>query len=180
MRKDIFSEFKRSPKTGSRLILSSALLGITGLLLATPPMGFLVNQILAMGSTDDNIGQHVQISRRTEPGDEPWQAQLQVQGVTDFYVQRLVLAPGGHSGWHIHPGILAGTVVSGVIDFFDENCHLRTIAAGQLFFENNRVHAIRNPGTSNAELSIAYLIKHGRPRRMEADAPACAIATPIP
>ena len=42
------------------------------------------------------------------------------------------------------------------------------------------VHAIINKGAVNADLSIAYLIKHNLPRRIEADAPACAPSTGIP
>lgn len=162
------------------MVLAPAVLGLAGALLATPPVGFVVNQIVAMGSTPDSVGQQVQMARSPDAGDEPWQIQLQAQGATDFYVQQLVLAPGGYSGWHTHPGILAGTVLSGSIDFFDENCRKRSIAAGQVFFENNLVHAISNSGSVNAELTIAYLVKHDAARRIEAAAPACAPSTMIP
>ena len=90
---------------------------------------------------------------------------------SDFYVQRLVLAPAGYSGWHTHPGILIGTVVSGSIDFYDANCNKTSFTAGQVFMENNQVHAIGNTGGVESELSIAYLVKHNQPRRIEADAP---------
>jgi quercetin dioxygenase-like cupin family protein len=179
MNRTLLSPFR---PTGRRwpVFVTIAALGLTGGILATPPSGFLVNQITAMGSTTDSIGQQVQIASDPNADDDSWQAQLQVQGGTDFYVQQLVLAPGGYSGWHTHPGILVGTVVSGSIDFFDETCHKHTIAAGQMFEENNRVHAINNPGSTNAELSIVYLMKHNAVRRIEADAPACAPSTMIP
>jgi len=162
------------------LTVVTGVLGTLGVVLATPPLGFVVNQIVAMGSISDGFGQHVQIARNADGDNEPWQLQLQAQGSTDFYVQRLVLAPAGYSGWHTHPGILFGTVVSGSIDFFDENCQKRSITAGQVFLENNRVHAISNPGSVNVELTIAYLVKHGAARRIEASAPTCAPSTPIP
>lgn len=148
--------------------------------LATPPLGFVVNQILSMGSTLDNISQQVQMAAAPDGSDGPWQLQLQAQGATDFYIQQLVTAPGGYSGWHTHPGVLIGTVVSGGIDFYDANCEKRSFTAGQVFMENNQVHAIINTGPVNAELSIAYLVKHSAPRRSEADAPACASSTGIP
>ena len=136
---------------------------------------------------DRGDGLHVTQYRRAgsdcpnpDRDDEPWQVQLQAQGATDLYVQQLVLAPSGYSGWHTHPGILVGTVLSGGIDFFDENCQKRSITAGQVFFENNQVHAISNPGSVNAELTIAYLVKHDAARRIEASAPACAPSTMIP
>jgi quercetin dioxygenase-like cupin family protein len=153
---------------------------VAAVALATPPLGFVVNQILAMGSTPDNINQQVQMAAATDGSDGPWQLQLQAQGQTDLYVQQLVLAPGGYSGWHTHPGILMGTVVSGGIDFYDANCQKHSYAPGQVFLENNQVHAIINTGPVNTELSISYLVKHNAPRRSEADAPACAATTGIP
>ncbi len=147
---------------------------------ATPSMGFLVNQILATGAAD-NVNQQVQIARDPNAtADEPWQVQLQAQGATDSYVQQLALAPGGYSGWHTHPGVLFGTIVSGSIDFFDAECRKVTYKRGQTFQENNQVHAIINNGAEAAELTIFYLVKRGAARRVEADAPACAPSTSIP
>jgi quercetin dioxygenase-like cupin family protein len=163
----------------SRNILLLFALGLAVAALATPPLGFVVNQILAMGTALDNISQQVQIASGGD-GDQQWQLQLQAQGATDFYVQQLELAPGGYSGWHTHPGILIGTVVSGAIDFYDANCQKYSFTSGQVFTENSQVHGIINTGSVDAQLSIAYLVKHNAPRRIEADPPACAAATGIP
>src|SRR5712675_1081218 len=152
----------------ARNIVLLAMLGITTAVLATPPLGFLVNQILAMGSVSDNISQQVQLASSGNDGDQQWQLQLQAQGATDFYVQQLILAPGGYSGWHTHPGLLIGTVVSGAIDFYDANCTKHSYTTGQVFMENDQVHGIINTGSVNTELSIAYLVKHNQARRIEA------------
>jgi quercetin dioxygenase-like cupin family protein len=164
----------------SRKILPLAALGAVTGALATPPFGFIRNEILAMGSTPENIDQQVQIATASDNGDQPWQLQLQAQGATDFYVQDLVLAPGGYSGWHTHPGLLIGTVRSGDLDFYDANCQKHTYTAGQVFMENGQVHAVSNTGSVRTKLTIAYLIKHDAARRIEADAPACAASTGIP
>jgi quercetin dioxygenase-like cupin family protein len=164
----------------SRKILLLVLFGLVTGALATPPFGFLLNQILAMGSTMENISQQIQINGNPDSSDEKWQLQLQAQGATDFYVQHLVLAPGGYSGWHTHPGLLIGTVVSGDIDFYDAKCHKHSFTTGQVFLENSQVHGIINTGSVPADLKIAYLVKHSAPRRIEADAPACAAWTGIP
>lgn len=95
-------------------------------------------------------------------------------------MQHLVLAPGGYRGWHTHPGVLIGTIVGGGIDFYDAKCNKRSFTAGQVYFENADVHAIINWGSVDADSYIAYLIKHDAPRRIEADAPACAPMTGIP
>ena len=147
---------------------------------ATPSSGFLVNQILATGAAA-NINQQIQIARDPNvANDERWQLQIQAQGSTDLYVQKLTLAPFGYSGWHSHPGLLIGTVVSGTIDFFDADCRKTTLKEGDVFQENNQTHAIINNGPQQAELSITYLIKHGAARRIEASAPVCAPSTLIP
>lgn len=161
-------------------------LGLSAAALATPPFGIVLNQIVAQGTALSDIKEVLRVDNDpNEESDqdnenEDWHLHVRTQGATDFYVQHIVVGPGGYSGWHTHPGLLIGTVVSGSIDFYDANCQKRSFTAGQVFTENTQVHAIINTGTVNADLSAAYLIKHNLPRRIEADAPACAPATGIP
>jgi len=183
MRKFNFFHFltlQPSRTPGTREIGLIAVLGIAATLFATPPVGFVVNQILAKGTTFENISEHVQMAKNLDGTVDPWQVQLQAQGTTDTYAQHLVLAPGGYSGWHRHPGVLVATVAAGEIDFYDANCNKRSFTAGQVYFEDADPHAIINRGSVNADLYIAYLIKHDAPRRIEADAPVCAPLTGIP
>lgn len=162
------------------ILAAVAILICVSALLATPSFGFVVNQILASGTTSGNMNQQIQIAGNPDGSTGNWQLQLQAQGQSDFYVQQLALMPGGYSGWHTHPGLLVGTVVSGSVDFYNANCEKQTIEKGQVYIENSDVHAIINNGSAVAELSIAYLVKHGAARRMEADAPSCAAGTGIP
>lgn len=170
-----------------RRISVLVVLAITTVALATPPFGIVLNQIVAMGTTLGDISEILHVGgdpsvsgENRDAENEDWQLHVRTQGATDFYVQHLVVGPGGYSGWHTHPGLLIGTVVSGSIDFYNANCQRRSFSAGQVFTENTEVHAIINTGAVNADLSIAYLIKHNLPRRIEADAPACAPSTGIP
>lgn len=201
MEKRAFRQFRKI----SLLIV----LGMTTVALATPPFGIVLNQIVAKGTALDNIKENLRVSNnlnkdgeselsenlqvgsnpnehseredgQNEGENEDWRLQVRTQGATDFYVQHLVVGPGGYSGWHTHPGLLIGTVVSGSIDFYDANCQRQSFTTGQVFTENTEVHAIINTGALNADLSIAYLVKHNLPRRIEADAPACAPSTGIP
>jgi len=182
MEKRVFRKF-------TKVSLLVAVLGIATVALATPPFNVILNQIVAMGTSSADLSELLRVSspkRETETSpnkdseDEDWQLHLRTKGATDFYVQHLVVGPGGYSGWHTHPGLLSGTVVSGSIDFYDANCQKRSFVAGQVFTESTEVHAIINTGAVNADLSAAYLIKHNLPRRIEADAPACAPSTGIP
>ena len=164
----------------SKWLLVLAALALTARVWATPSLGFVLNQILASGFAAGGISEHMQINKNPDGTVTPWQLVLQVHGDTDYYSQHLVLAPGGYSGWHSHSGVLVGTVKSGQVDFYDENCRKQTIAAGQVFTENDDVHAISNTGLVDADLYISYLIKHGAPRRREEAAPSCAVDTGIP
>jgi len=168
-------------KTMKGKILLAFVLSVAAVALATPPFGVLLNHIVAMGTTSEEIKEELHVaSTDAAAEDQEWRLHLRTHGASDFYVQQLVLAPGGYSGWHTHPGLLVGTVVSGAIDFYDENCQKRSFTEGQVFTETTQVHAIKNPGTVNTTLSIAYLIKHSEPRRIEAVAPGCASSTGIP
>jgi len=163
-----------------------AVLAISIAAFATPRFNVLVNQILAMGTASDDLKENLKVGNAASEDQErdaevqDWQLQLRTHGATDFYSQKVVIAPGGYSGWHTHPGLLIGTVVSGAIDFYDANCQKRSFTTGQVFTESTQVHAIKNPGTVDTELSAFYLIKHSELRRIEADAPSCAPTTGIP
>jgi quercetin dioxygenase-like cupin family protein len=168
---------------GRRTIAVAALIAVVAAAVtarATPSLGFIANQILASGFVPAGISQHLQMNKNPDGSVTPWQIALQVQGDTDAYVHRLVLAPGGYSGWHTHPGLLIGVVKSGQIDFFDADCRKRTVGPGEVYTENADVHGIINNGSADAELYISYLIKRGAPRRLDAPAPECASQTGIP
>ena len=192
MKKYGFGQFKAvnlgEVLKGKKSIPFLVALGLSTAALATAPFGIVLNQIIAKGTALSDIKEVLRVDSNLSPNEESdkdsdnedWHLHVRTQGATDFYVQHLVVGPGGYSGWHTHPGLLIGTVVSGSIDFYDANCQKRSFSAGQVFTENTQVHAIINTGTVNADLSIAYLIKHNLPRRIEADAPVCAPATGIP
>jgi len=167
--------FRKAP-----LLAALAVAALTATSYATPPLGFVVNQILAAGVAADGIHQHMQLNTNADGTTTPWQLQLQVQGDTDHYSQHLVLSAGGYSGWHSHPGLLIATVKTGQIDFYDANCRKRTVGPGGVYTENDDVHAIANTGDVDADLYISYLVKHGAPRRRDEAAPACAVDTGIP
>jgi quercetin dioxygenase-like cupin family protein len=169
-----------SVSLGKRKIPLLIVLGISAVALATPPSGIVLNQIVARGAALDDINEKITPSDNPDQSGENWRLKVQTNGATDFYVQHLVVGPGGHSGWHTHPGLLIGTVVSGSIDYYNGNCQKRSFTAGQVFTENSEVHAIINTGVVDADLSIAYLIKHDAARRSEATAPACAPSIGIP
>ncbi len=55
---------------------------------------------------------------------------FQTKDPTYVRVQRLVIAPGGYSGWHHHPGMVIVAVESGRVTFTHSDCSATTYGAG--------------------------------------------------
>lgn len=55
---------------------------------------------------------------------------FQTKGPTDVRVQKIVVGPGGFSGWHHHPGIVIVAVQSGSITFTHSDCSSKTYGPG--------------------------------------------------
>jgi len=140
---------------------------------ATPPAGVVSNVIVAQGVT---LGP---VKERAQVGDS-WMVNLEDRGQSEFYFQDLVVGPGGYTGWHSHPGLLLITVKEGSLEFYDKECAKHTYGAGQSFTEGAEPHAAMNRGTGNARLLVAYIVKKGEPRRIEAPQPTCGAALGIP
>src|SRR6266850_1192028 len=85
------------------------------------------------------------------------------QGVTTGPIKERARAAGG---W--------------AVSFYDQDCAQRTYTAGQSFTEGADAHAAVNRGTGNARLLVAYIVKRGEPRRIEAPQPACGASLGIP
>ena len=76
----------------------------------------------------------------------------------DFALAKVVIEPGGTTGWHHHPGIALVSVNSGSVTEYDKNCHKSVIKAGEGFVESNgEVHVVRNRGKANAVLYATFI-----------------------
>jgi quercetin dioxygenase-like cupin family protein len=76
----------------------------------------------------------------------------------DVVVQQAAFAPGGHSGWHSHPGATQIFVVSGTFSFYGTNCVRQNFTAGQGVIEpGGGVQLARNESTTEAlNLFVVY------------------------
>lgn len=122
--------------------------------LATPGSGFLDRTVFARGT----LAPHFKIKLRdsSSPG--------------DVVVQRFILAPGGQSGWHVHPGLAVVTVKTGELTLDQaQDCSSTTYSAGQVAVEpEGVVHRVRNVGATNLEFWVTFLdIPVGSPQRKE-------------
>jgi quercetin dioxygenase-like cupin family protein len=102
---------------------------------------------------------------------------FETKDASDFASQTITYTPGGFSGWHRHPGLVLVMVKAGqVTRYLAPDCHSITYSAGQAFIEaaDDPVMQIRNEGTTDAVLYVAYVVPKESPLRLDSPAPACA------
>jgi quercetin dioxygenase-like cupin family protein len=76
----------------------------------------------------------------------------------DFALAKVVIEPGGTTGWHHHPGVALVSVNSGAVTEYDKNCHKSVVKAGEGFSETNgEVHVVRNRGKADAVLYVTFI-----------------------
>ncbi len=86
---------------------------------------------------------------------------INVNNAGDTVMQKIVILPGGHTGWHSHPGPVVVLIGSGEMSFYDSEdptCTARTYSAGQAFVDSGQghVHIARNEGSVPLELYVTY------------------------
>ncbi len=88
----------------------------------------------------------------------------------------ITVAPGGHTGWHSHPGPHFVSVRTGTVVVYETDCSIRgTFPAGTGFFDpgstspshvqaSRDIHTLRNPSpTEAAEVIITDIREGGQP-----------------
>jgi hypothetical protein len=115
------------------------------------------------------------IKAHTRPADG-WGVRIKTRGVSDGYVVDNVIAPGGTTGWHSHPGPSLIFVVRGAVTNYESDdpaCAGKVYTAGTRFVDQGGrdVHMLRNNGNVAAETIAVQLIPANAPRRIDAAAP---------
>jgi hypothetical protein len=94
---------------------------------------------------------------------------------TDIAVADIVVVPGGHSGWHSHPGPVLVVVKTGTLTFYhgdDPTCSGASYPAGTAFVEEGgRVGIARNEGAVTVNNVVTFFVPAGGPTRIDADRP---------
>jgi quercetin dioxygenase-like cupin family protein len=165
---------KRSALVITLLLIVAAFAGVT---LATPASGILSSVVMARASFPDRVDLKFAV-KDTGSGAEV----SHVNGAQDTVVQQIVLGPGGHTGWHSHPGPVVVLVRFGELTLYsaeDPTCTGRTYSAGQAFIDSGQghVHIARNPSPSqNTELWATYFdVPPGAAFRSDAAAPGTCL-----
>ena len=110
---------------------------------------------------------------------EAWQVLQQTKGLSDVYVQSNTWAPGGSTGWHMHPGhsliiVTAGTVTD--YEGHDPECRPHVYTNGMGFVDpgGEHVHNLRNEGDVEARTIAVQFIPADAARRIDvADPGTC-------
>jgi hypothetical protein len=103
---------------------------------------------------------------------------FQTKDPTDVRVQKIIIAAGGYSGWHHHPGFVIAAVASGTVTFTHSDCSSTTygpgLPAGAVFVESGD-----DPGQASssggATLYATFVAPHANPPvfRIEDSVQAC-------
>jgi len=100
---------------------------------------------------------------------------FQTKDPTDIQTQTITFIPGGHSGWHHHPGVIMVIVESGEVTVHDESCQTTTYGPQEVFIEGGaEPMMVSNEGSTNAVVFATQVAPAGSPFRLEDDPPPCA------
>jgi len=165
-------------QASTRLLFGTALAAcaLVGVALATPKHGLNFFNVLASGTINSEVLDHVHVALPAAgpEREDGWAAKVVTTGPSNFLVQDVSYLPGGATGWHSHPGILLSTVTEGSIEWYDVNCQKHVYNVGDSLTETTAVHYVRNAGTVNARFLVTYIIAKDQPWRIDQPAPACA------
>ena len=158
------------------LLIASALVAVPSAL-ATPGCGITIEDLAVgqfpSGSLDLMCKNH----------ELRWDLKTKVKGDSDVLMTRYTFSPGGHTGWHTHPGPSLVTVVSGELTLYegdDPTCTPTIYGAGETFTDVGcgDVHLARNAGGVDTVLMVVHILPAGQPRRIDAADPGnCPIFT---
>jgi quercetin dioxygenase-like cupin family protein len=165
-----------SPRRAIAATVGAALVGalaVMGVALGTPASGVKSAEIMARGDFPDRVDAKFKFR-------PPHRRGLRVanaRNAGEVVVQRIVIADGGHTGWHSHPGPVVVVVKSGALTYIpadDTSCEGRTYGAGEAFIDpgQGHVHIARNLSGEDVEFWATYLdVPRGGAVRIDADAP---------
>jgi quercetin dioxygenase-like cupin family protein len=136
---------------------------------ATPPSGVTASPLVRGTFTDD-------VSAKFTVSHNGRTIVSNAKDASQVVFQNLSFAPGGHTGWHSHPGPVVVTVKSGTLTYYEGSgpCVGREYPAGSAFLDPGKghVHIARNEGPETVETSVVYFgVPEGESPRIDAPAP---------
>jgi hypothetical protein len=102
-----------------------------------------------------------------------WRIELQASRMIDVVTVEFVVQPGGHGGWHTHPGPAFFTVSEGTLTIYDGDdpgCTPQLFPAGTGSMEaesSSHIHITRNETSSVVKTVVTFLVPVGSPLRTD-------------
>jgi quercetin dioxygenase-like cupin family protein len=148
---------------------AAAVLG--GAAIVTAQSGIISGAVLARAGFLDRVDVKFKVDRGSEEV-------IHVSDARETVIQQIVIAPGGDTGWHSHPGPAVALIKTGQLTLYsgdDPSCSGRTYSAGQAFVDSGQghVHKARNLSqTENVEVWVTYFdVPPGASPRVPAEDP---------
>jgi quercetin dioxygenase-like cupin family protein len=146
---------------GSAAFAGLAALAIAAGALATSGSG-LTSITYAQGTLEP-VDVHV------KTGD--WKTKLETKGTSTVITTENRVVPGGHFGWHSHPGPSLVIVKSGTSTFYngdDPTCTPHVYPAGSAYVDPGGVtHIARNEGTTELVIIVTRVLPEGAAPRID-------------
>lgn len=165
---------------GLGVLTVAAIIGWPGAAVATPGSQFNSETLVRSFFERIAVGTERHRDHRHGDGghadDDAFKVKIKVRDPADVYVVRNRVPPGGHSGWHTHPGPSIVSVKAGTATVYsgdDPSCTGVTYPAGTGFIDEGgeHVHMVRNEGTVELEVIAFQIVPAGAERRIDAPDP---------
>jgi hypothetical protein len=137
----------------SLAIVGMAMAALAAVVIATSGSG-AVGTTMARAAFADPVDIKIKLRNEREV--------IHVPHAQDTVMQQIVIASGGHTGWHSHPGPAIALVKSGELTLYsgdDPTCTGHPFGMGQGFVDSGQghVHIARNLTTQPTEVWVTYL-----------------------
>lgn len=151
------------------LALAIGLVGVgvvTPMAFGSPPSGFTPTPLVT-ANLDDTVHVHSDGIK------------FQTRKPTDVMIQKIVIVPGGTSGWHHHPGMVMIAVQTGSVTLWDSYCRTTTYGPGLpngAAFTESGDKAVQVTSEDGSTVYATFVAPSADPPvfRIEDDAPRCA------
>ena len=104
----------------------------------TPSSGILSAPVFARASFADRTDIRFKVGQGRD------REVINVPSAQETVMQQIVIAPGGQTGWHSHPGPVVVLIKSGQMSFYSSEgrlCTNRIYSAGEAFIDSGQGHA---------------------------------------
>jgi quercetin dioxygenase-like cupin family protein len=145
----------RTRRTAIGAVVAGFLL-LVGTAVATTGSGIIRAPVQARGTLEPTTGQVLAVNSKSG-------VHVKTHGSVDLVTQEIAIGPGGHTGWHSHPGPVLVTVKEGSLRLIyanDASCQGSVYEAGDSFVDrgDENAHIARASPFTGVVLWATYFV----------------------